>query len=58
MRDKDFGDCLDALCIADLQLMKEEKRAGICRAIRYSARIINSRVNDSQGYRQQAASLE
>ena len=25
MRDKDFGDCLDALCIADLQLMKEEK---------------------------------
>jgi len=25
MRDKDFGDCLDALCIADLHLMKEEK---------------------------------
>ncbi|HEY6529747.1 MAG TPA: GNAT family N-acyltransferase [Cellvibrionaceae bacterium] len=24
-RDKDFGDCLDALCIADLQLIKDEK---------------------------------
>lgn len=24
-RDKEFGDCLDALCIADLQLIKEEK---------------------------------
>lgn len=25
MRDKDFGDCLDALCIADLEFLKEEK---------------------------------
>ncbi|MEY4588896.1 MAG: hypothetical protein RL497_972 [Pseudomonadota bacterium] len=25
MRDKDFGDCLDALCIADLHLIKDEK---------------------------------